>query len=83
LLFNNSTSLKLSVIDKCQVVFFNPILDGEEDANEKPNKRISTTKDEAQRKYDNCMRLEITQVIGKIIYKLLFNFSIFLFSLMA
>ena len=83
MLFNYSASLKLSVIDKGQVIFFNPILDREEDAYEKPNKRISTTKDEAQREYDNCMRLEITQVIGKIIYKLLFNFSIFLFSLMA
>jgi len=83
LLFNDSASLEFSVVDKGQVIFFYPILDSEEETYEKADKRIGTTKNDPQGEYYNCMRLKIPQIICKIIDKLLFNLSIFLFSLVA
>jgi hypothetical protein len=83
LLFNDSASLEFSVVDKGQVIFFNPILYSEEETYEKADKRIGTTKNDPKGEYYDCMRLKIPQIICKIIDKLLFNLSIFLFSLVA
>jgi hypothetical protein len=47
LLFNDTATLKFTVINESQVVFFDPILESEEKADEKADKRISTTKDDA------------------------------------
>jgi hypothetical protein len=47
LLFNDPATLKFTVINESQVVFFDPILESEKEADEKPDKRISTTKDDA------------------------------------
>jgi hypothetical protein len=47
LLFNDSSSFKFTVINESQVVFFDPILESEEKADEKPDKRISSAKDDA------------------------------------
>jgi hypothetical protein len=47
LLFNDSATLKFTVINESQVVFFDPILESEEEADEKPDKGISSAKDDA------------------------------------
>jgi hypothetical protein len=47
LLFNDSASLKFTVINESQVVFFDPILESEEETDEKPDKRISSAKNDS------------------------------------
>jgi hypothetical protein len=78
LLLYDTTPFKFAIIDKRQIVFLDPILDGEEKADKHPDEGVSSREYQTKCEDNDCLRLIVSEVIGEIIYELLFLNFLFL-----
>ena len=81
MLLDDTTPFKFAIIDKRQIVFLDPILDGEKKADKHADQWVRSREYQTKSEDYNCLRLVVAEVVGEIINELLFlNFLFAMFT---
>lgn len=78
MLLDDTTPFKFAIIDKRQIVFLDPILDGEKEADKHPDQWVRSRENQTECEDDDCLRLIVAEVVSEIINELLFLNFLFL-----